>query len=1574
MKKRVLYLLGGLLFFFSFAAALSGKNVEAATCYNHSATNSKVTKAATCTSSGTREYRCKNCGYLVKTETIKATGHSYGSVITVKSPTCTEAGSGYKDCTICSHREAVTLNKTSHNPVAFTNNATCTSTGSKGTKCSKCGNIIGNVTTIDKLPHSYGSKVTTTTAATCTSTGIGYQQCSCGAKKTVTIDKKSHSPEAFEEIATCTKQGRKGIRCSVCKTVLGDVTYTAKKDHSYGSVTVEKNATCTEYGSGYKTCSVCKHQEAVTIKPTGHDGAPFENDSTCAKEGSKGSKCKKCDAILGDVIVIAKKEHTWGGWVCDHKETETLWGEYHRHCKVCGEADVLMVEPTGNASVTGTPSITDTPSVTGTPDSCKNGHTWGTWIVDKPSKCEEKGTRHHVCKVCNKSEVETTDVLGHQKEKYHHEASCKDEYYVERCSVCYKELGSREYVPVSSQRHYSEYIKTREEEIEDTSIDAVIVYDVTYCSYCDYVISKEYNRQKSKNVIPLDDTCSHKWNDWICDHKENETEYGQYHRTCSKCGKLDTKLVDPTGSADEKQKNCSHSWGSWICDHKETTTEYGQYHRTCSKCNKIEYKTEKPRAAACLNGHNWGSWIVVKKPDCAAKGYRYRKCNNSGCGEVDIEHTDIDPRNHSPYSTFIKQEVAYEDLRQYGINLPGDRLVIHDVTCCEGCGVELSRTINQECLESYRNNQAEAEEAIIKDFGGESGGGSDNGKSDDGKSDTGKTNDKTCINGHNWGAWVERTVATCKSQGVEQRTCRSEGCGATEYRYTPAVSHKYSSVRVGTTCTELGYTVDRCVFCGKEKNKKKDTTLADHTYGTWICDHKENCLQMGSYHRVCSVCGKTDYKKVKAKGHVAKSKLRTVKSTCSKQGYTVKVCKECGCEFGDKTYLPLAEHAYSRKIVVSPTCNNTGYAVYKCDNCSKTVGRVTLAKLTHNIESWSVERQPDYDNEGVEKGVCTLCQTVFRRSIAKLQKNDKDKFKVAGFSIAPVIKGTVLFDEDGYCLDTWTKELMLSVYSNVDWDLNTGSSFAHIYVNGKDCGSSYSHKGSDTVYLTIKLDPMKTKLERSCTAVFTYMDKGKQATTSFTLSQRRANSTVTSTNVEYIFDKNGKCTNVSGKGSATLNIKSAVGWKVTVKDGSKSPSWVQLSYGDSVKTKSFTGEGSAQLSISVSPTNEVGVSRSATITVKCDGGEEFTFSVVQKFDHEHEYEQKKAANGGIKKRCKVSGCSENKWKVYYPLTFDLDGGKGSIEKEVIVSAEDGVDYKMPVQEPTKKGYDFIGWMPDGNSDMMLYPGEGFTICAKHTFKAAWGCKNAVRVQMQAEYGSTYLPDSLFLDDYQSSGWLPLGPGNTYYILKTTKVSDYHYTTKAYVLSYGTRSVMMDDGSYQMVDRDVLILKEYHEFDGVCKYFESLIYLTGHNDDITASMAMLETADSLFSFALGGFGVGGKVICASKDIFYFIKNFDYEDAQTYLDIVDSYNIDVINKSYEFVCKGNVPVGDILSWFRKMGDLYKEHKRAELENLDPNGDQDLPLDYFRRRIRDAGFPDSIADTGLKDTVNKIYKLKK
>ena len=177
-----------------------------------------MTKAATCTTAGTKTYTCTRCK-KTRTETIAATGHK-----------------AVKDAAVA---------------------ATCETAGkTEGSHCSVCNTVIKAQTAVAALGHSWDNgKVTK--AATCTTAGTKTYTCThCKKTRTETIAATGHKAVKDAAVAaTCETAGKtEGSHCSVCGTVLKAQTTTAALGHDYGEWKTIKAATYTEPGQAERVC------------------------------------------------------------------------------------------------------------------------------------------------------------------------------------------------------------------------------------------------------------------------------------------------------------------------------------------------------------------------------------------------------------------------------------------------------------------------------------------------------------------------------------------------------------------------------------------------------------------------------------------------------------------------------------------------------------------------------------------------------------------------------------------------------------------------------------------------------------------------------------------------------------------------------------------------------------------------------------------------------------------------------------------------------------------------------------------------------------------------------------------------------------------------------------------------------------------------------------------------------------------------------------------------------------------------------------------------------------------------
>ena len=216
--------------------------------------------AATCETAGKTEgSHCSACNTVIKAQTTTATlGHSWDNGKVTKAATCTTTGTKTYTCTHCKKTRTETIAATGHKAVKDAAvAATCETAGkTEGSHCSVCNTVIKAQTTVAALGHSWdGGKVTK--AATCTTAGTKTYTCTrCKKTRTETIAATGHKVvKDVAVVATCETAGKtEGSHCSVCGTVLKAQTTTAALGHDYGEWKTIKAATYTEPGQAERVC------------------------------------------------------------------------------------------------------------------------------------------------------------------------------------------------------------------------------------------------------------------------------------------------------------------------------------------------------------------------------------------------------------------------------------------------------------------------------------------------------------------------------------------------------------------------------------------------------------------------------------------------------------------------------------------------------------------------------------------------------------------------------------------------------------------------------------------------------------------------------------------------------------------------------------------------------------------------------------------------------------------------------------------------------------------------------------------------------------------------------------------------------------------------------------------------------------------------------------------------------------------------------------------------------------------------------------------------------------------------
>ncbi|MBQ4037374.1 MAG: leucine-rich repeat protein [Clostridia bacterium] len=175
----------------------------------------------TCKANGlTAGAKCSLCQEILTVQAVIApTGHTDGTWITDKDPTCTEAGSKHRICSVCSETvKTESIPKTGHVPGSWITDreASCGQAGSKHLVCLVCNGTM-QTESISRLP------------------------CTPGEWQVVTV-------------ASCKSAGFKKQFCSVCNSLLDTASIPATGQHNY------VNGKCTSCGDEIVGSSFLKYQ------------------------------------------------------------------------------------------------------------------------------------------------------------------------------------------------------------------------------------------------------------------------------------------------------------------------------------------------------------------------------------------------------------------------------------------------------------------------------------------------------------------------------------------------------------------------------------------------------------------------------------------------------------------------------------------------------------------------------------------------------------------------------------------------------------------------------------------------------------------------------------------------------------------------------------------------------------------------------------------------------------------------------------------------------------------------------------------------------------------------------------------------------------------------------------------------------------------------------------------------------------------------------------------------------------------------------------------------------------------
>ena len=489
------------------------------------------------------------------------------------------------------------------------------------------------------------------------------------------------------------------------------------------------------------------------------------------------------------------------------------------------------------------------------------------------------------------------------------------------CSVCRKILVAQETV---AAKGHTEVI---DQAVEPTCMKPGKT-EGKHCSVCNEILvaqteipAKGHTWTAASCTAPK--TCSvcsatdgnplgHDWSDWTVTTEATCTAKGEKTRSCQRegCDATDTvdipanghtevtdAAVEPTCTVPGKTegKHCSvcnevlvaqtevpakgHTWTAASCTEP----------RTCSVCGATDGEAL---------GHDWSAWTVTTEATCTEKGEKTRSCQREGCDAVETEeiaakgHTEVidaavEPTCTEPGKTEGKHCSVCNEILVAQTEIPAKGHTWTAASCTE------PRTCSV-CSATDGNPL-----------------------------------------GHDWSDWTVTNEATCTEKGEKTRSCKRDGCDATDTVDIPANGHtEVTDAAVEPTCTMAGNTEGKhCSVCNEVLVAQTEVPAKGHTWTAASCTAP----------RTCSVCSATDGNPL---GHDWSDWTVTTEATCTAKGEKTRSCQRDGCDATETREIAALGHTEGKAVrenVVPATKDHKGSydEVVYCKVCNAELSRVT---------------------------------------------------------------------------------------------------------------------------------------------------------------------------------------------------------------------------------------------------------------------------------------------------------------------------------------------------------------------------------------------------------------------------------------------------------------------------------------------------------------------------------------------------------------------------------------------------------------------------------------------------------
>ncbi len=107
-----------------------------------------------------------------------------------------------------------------------------------------------------------------------------------------------------------------------------------------------------------------------------------------------------------------------------------------------------------------------------------------------------------------------------------------------------------------------------------------------------------------------------------------------------------------------------------------------------------------------------------------------------------------------------------------------------------------------------------------------------------------------------------------------------------------------------------------------------------HSFGDWVTDTEPSCLETGSKHHSCTVCGFTETEEIEALGHDYAAVV--TEPTCTEAGFTTYTCSRCNDSYTGDEAEALGHDWGEGAVTVEPSYQASGVKTFTCARCGET--------------------------------------------------------------------------------------------------------------------------------------------------------------------------------------------------------------------------------------------------------------------------------------------------------------------------------------------------------------------------------------------------------------------------------------------------------------------------------------------------------------------------------------------------------------------------------------------------------------------------------------------------------------